>query len=64
MSGRCRACNAVMSEIDMKKKWPNSDVYVDLCSYCLPIALNPDNPPDSSQSDLLLDFSDEFHIEE
>lgn len=35
MSGRCKACNAVMTEDEMKTKYADSNEYVELCTFCL-----------------------------
>lgn len=35
MSGRCKACNAVMTEDEMKTKYMDSNEYVELCTFCL-----------------------------
>lgn len=54
MSGRCKACNAVLTEEDMCAKWPGSDDYIELCSYCLKKA-----DPDAEFDDPILDISEE-----
>jgi hypothetical protein len=35
MSGRCKSCNAVLTEDEICAKWSGSDDYCELCSYCL-----------------------------
>ncbi len=60
MSGRCKSCDCIMSEYDMKQKWPGSSDYTDLCEYCLGIALDPDN----CEPDEYLEVPDGFQIEE
>jgi len=35
MSGRCRSCDARMSDADMKRKHAVTGEYLDLCSRCL-----------------------------
>lgn len=45
MSGRCRACNTVLTEIEMCQKWPGTEEYCDLCNHCL--------------GDVLVDLDDE-----
>ena len=35
MSGRCVSCNAILSEDEMTAKWPDTNVYVDLCFECI-----------------------------
>ena len=52
VSGRCKACNCIMSEQDMKNKWPNTNEYTDLCYLCLDIAHNPDDLWDDDDLDI------------
>jgi len=34
MSGRCRACDVILNEYEMTRKYPVSGEYYDLCSSC------------------------------
>ena len=34
MSGRCKSCNTILTEDEMCAKWPGTDDYCELCSYC------------------------------
>lgn len=34
MSGRCRACNCILSDEEMTIKIPNTNTYQDLCFVC------------------------------
>ena len=51
MSGRCKSCDCILFEDEMKTKWPESDEYVDLCNRCLEIALDPDSVDDYYDTD-------------
>lgn len=46
MCGRCKSCNTVLFDEELTKKWPGTQEYVDLCTHCMQIALNPDAVPD------------------
>ena len=35
MSGRCKACNVVMTEDELTSVYPGSNEYLDLCFRCL-----------------------------
>ncbi len=35
MSGRCRACNCVLTDDEMVSKWPGTTEYTELCFPCL-----------------------------
>ncbi len=35
MAGRCRACDAILSEKEMKRKHAITGEYMDLCTRCL-----------------------------
>jgi len=39
MSGRCKGCNSILDEQEIKAKWPGTNIYTDLCFNCLPKAL-------------------------
>lgn len=39
MSGRCKGCNAILDEQEMRLKWPGSVEYTELCLLCLPPAI-------------------------
>lgn len=39
MSGRCKGCNSILDEQEIKVKWPGTNIYTDLCFNCLPKAL-------------------------
>lgn len=34
MSSRCRSCNVILTEEDLKRKWYSSQEYTNLCYYC------------------------------
>lgn len=34
MSGRCKACNVILDEFEMERKWPGYDDFCDLCDKC------------------------------
>ena len=34
MSSRCRSCNVILTEEDLKRKWYSSQEYTNLCNYC------------------------------
>ena len=34
MSSRCRSCNVILTEEDLKRKWYSSQEYTNLCHYC------------------------------
>lgn len=42
MSGRCRACDAIMEEWEMKAIDPTTGTYTELCDQCIQLAENPD----------------------
>ncbi len=42
MSGRCYACNARLTEEDLKRKWFFSQEYTNLCYYCYDKTINYD----------------------
>ena len=54
MSGRCKSCNAILTEDEMCAKWSGSDDYVELCSYCLNKIESDDDWEDS-----ILDIGEE-----
>lgn len=35
MSGRCRACNVILTDDEMTNKWPGTSKYTELCFSCL-----------------------------
>jgi len=39
MSGRCRSCNSILDEQEIKTKWPGTNDYTNLCFNCLPDSL-------------------------
>lgn len=39
MSGRCKSCDSILDEQEIKTKWPGTNEYTDLCFNCLPSAL-------------------------
>jgi hypothetical protein len=47
MSSRCKACNVVLFEEELKTKWPGTQEFTDLCTHCMTIALDPDSVNDS-----------------
>ena len=52
MSGRCRCCNEVLEEWEMKTIDPLTGTYTDLCDVCIqPIELFDDDPWENSQGD-------------
>ena len=61
MSGRCKACDCIMSEEDMKTVWPDSKEYTDICGYCMSIALDPD---DADFDEEFISFDETQHVEE
>ena len=59
MSGRCKACNKIMSEYEMTRKCVKSGEYLDLCSDCLTFV--QDDVPTIDRPDLaneVYDFSE------
>ncbi len=43
MSGRCKSCNEVLDEFEMKTKWPGSNEFCDLCTDCLSLSSDGDD---------------------
>lgn len=35
MSGRCKSCNAILTDQEMRQKNPESELYLELCYNCL-----------------------------
>lgn len=57
MSGRCKACDKIMSDEEMKTMWPGTTDYVELCGYCLA----SDNEEDNDWLDL---DTETHHVDE
>jgi hypothetical protein len=34
MAGRCKACNSVLTEQELKTKYPDTNTYTELCDKC------------------------------
>jgi len=34
MSGRCKGCNSILTQEDLKRKWYLTQEYTNLCYYC------------------------------
>lgn len=63
MSGRCKACNVILDEFEMTRKWPsaeNTNDYCDLCTHCLK-ASEDDYEPLMFVDD---DFDEDFDLED
>jgi hypothetical protein len=58
MSSRCKSCNSILTEDELKTQWPNSYEYIDICWYCLskelPLLFNIDIEEPNIDIELLL----------
>lgn len=46
MCGRCKSCDIILFEDELKAKYPGTNEYIELCFRCLEIAMNPDSVDD------------------
>ena len=61
MAGRCKACNSVLTEQELKTKYPDTNTYTELCDKCSDLSdeyydiLEYINPDTISSKDILND---------